>query len=280
MTAPPEPTAPDLDARLAVARDLALAAGALLLERLGRTGPVEAKAGTEFVTEADREAEALILGGLGARFPGEAVLAEESGRRGGRDGPVWCIDPLDGTTNFAHGYAFFGVSIACTDADGPLAGAVCAPYLDELYLARRGGGAAWERPRLGEGGDLGRRGPTELARALLATGFPYVRDALVDRNVRLVRDFLKAPCHGVRRGGSAAIDLCHVAAGRLDGYWEFGLRPWDTAAGTLIAREAGCLVTDAAGRDEPVPTASVVAAAPGLHDQMLRILAAAEEDTP
>ncbi|HPF70814.1 MAG TPA: inositol monophosphatase family protein [Candidatus Krumholzibacteria bacterium] len=131
-----------------------------------------------------------------------------------------------------------------------------------------------ERPAHGQCLPVGRRGPTSLDRALLATGFPYVRDGLVDRNTRLVRDFLKAPCHGVRRGGSAAIDLCHTAAGKLDGYWEFRLRAWDTAAGTLIAREAGCRVTDAQGADVAIPTASVVAAPAGLHEAMLAVIAA------
>ncbi len=266
----------DLAEQLFAARELALRAGGLLLERLGRAGLAEAKGGTEFVTEADRLAEELILEGLARRFPGDSVLAEESGASGaGRPGGrTWYVDPLDGTTNFAHGYPFFAVSIACGDTDGPLLGVVCAPYLDELYLAHRGGGAVLERPGHRQCVPLVRRAPVELERALLATGFPYVRDELVDRNTRLVRDFLKAPCHGVRRGGSAAIDLCHTAAGKLDGYWEWGLRPWDTAAGALIAREAGCRVSDADGTETAVPTASIVAAAPVLHEAMLRVIAA------
>jgi myo-inositol-1(or 4)-monophosphatase len=271
-----QPPAEDLSGPLFAAREIALEAGGLLLQRLGRAGVREAKGGTEFVTDADRAAEDLILDALARRFPDDRVLAEETGECGGDapDGRTWYIDPLDGTTNFAHGYPFFSVSIACADPSGLLLGVVCAPYLDEVYLAHRGGGAVLERPGHGACLPVGRRGPVELDRALLATGFPYVRDSLVDRNTRLVRDFLKAPCHGVRRGGSAAIDLCHTAAGRLDGYWEFRLRSWDTAAGTLIAREAGCLVTDAAGEAVEVPTASVVAAPPVLHEAMLAVIAA------
>ena len=279
----PGPAAADLAERLAVARELAVAAGGLLLERLGEAGVQAAKAGTEFVTDADREAEELVLAGISRRFPEDGVLAEESGASGACDragGRTWYVDPLDGTTNFAHGYPFFAVSIACGDADGILVGAVCAPYLDELYTASRGGGAMLERPAHRRRQGLGPRPARSLATALLATGFPYVRDATVDLNTRLVRDFLVAPCHGVRRGGSAAIDLCHTAAGKLDGYWEWRLRPWDTAAGALIAREAGCIVTDAAGAEVPVPADSVVAAAPGLHEAMLAVIAAAEGGAP
>ena len=278
----PGPAAAELAERLTVARELALAAGSLLLERLGQAGVQAAKAGTEFVTDADHEAEELVLAGLSRRFPQDSVLAEESGASvvGAGDAErTWYVDPLDGTTNFAHGYPFFAVSIACGDADGVLVGAVCAPCLDELYTASRGGGATLERPAHHRRQALGRRRQLPLASALLATGFPYVRDATVDLNTRLVRDFLVAPCHGVRRGGSAAIDLCHTAAGKLDGYWEWRLRPWDTAAGALVAREAGCVVTDAGGVAVPVPADSVVAAAPGLHAEMLAVIAAAAGGT-
>ncbi len=279
MADQPPAAAAELAEQLFAAREIALRTGAMLLERLGAAGLREAKSGTEFVTEADRRAEELILEGLARRFPADRVLAEESGESGppaGDGGRTWYVDPLDGTTNFAHGYPFFAVSMACGDRDGVLLGVVCAPYLDEVYLAHRGGGAVLERPAHGQCLPLGRRAPVQLDEALLATGFPYQRDQVVDLNTRLVRDFLKAPCHGVRRGGSAAIDLCHTAAGKLDGYWEWRLRPWDTAAGTLIARESGCLVSDATGAQPAVPTASVVAAAPGLHPAMLRIIAAAE----
>ena len=257
---------------LAALRRLALAAGDLLLAGLDLVHTLEPKQGTEFVTETDRRCEEFVLAGLAREFPGDAVEAEESGTAAGATGRTWFVDPLDGTTNFAHGYPFFCVSAGCADGHGLVLGAVYAPYLDECYLAGRGLGARLVRPRHGLERELPRRIPVALAAALLATGFPYVRDELVDRNTTLVADFLKAPCHGVRRGGSAAIDLCHVAAGRLDGYWEFRLRRWDTAAGTLVARECGALVTDAAGREEPVPSASILAAAPGLHAQMLDVL--------
>jgi len=263
----------ELSSELATVRDLALQAGEILLGSLGKVMRIEQKAATEFVTDVDRRVEDMLIAELNRRFPGESILAEESGAKQGSGDRTWYIDPLDGTTNYAHGYPFFSVSIACSDSAGLRYGTVFAPYLDELYLAEDGRGAVLERPGHGEIRDLPKRDSVPLDRALLATGFPYVRDETVDRNTALVGDFLKAHCHGVRRGGSAAIDLAHVAAGKLDGYWEWRLRPWDTAAGTLVAREAGALVTDFAGRDISIPVEHIVAAAPGLHERMREILA-------
>jgi len=258
--------------QLVVVRDLALSAGAILLDSMGRVGPIRQKHATEIVTEVDRRVEDLLVAGIRHTFAGDAIEAEESGCTAGGTGRTWYIDPLDGTTNYAHGYPIFSVSIACADADGLALAAVFAPYLDELYLAHRGGGAVLERPRHGVSAPLKPRRPVELTRALLATGFPYVRDEGVDRNTDRVRDFLKANCHGVRRGGSAAVDLVHVAAGKLDGYWETSLRSWDTAAGTLIAREAGAIVSDQAGREETLHFKNILAAAPQLHAVMCTML--------
>jgi myo-inositol-1(or 4)-monophosphatase len=263
----------EMSAELTAAHDLALQAGTILLDCLGKVETVQQKTATEFVTDVDRRVEDMLIAGLEERFPGEAILAEESGGNQIHGGRTWYVDPLDGTTNYAHGYPFFSVSIACGDPSGPVCGVVYAPYLDELYLAQAGQGASLKRPRLGEQRVLSPRRVVALNEALLATGFPYVRDEMVDRNTSLVGDFLKASCHGVRRAGSAAIDLAHVAAGKLDGYWEWKLRPWDTAAGALVAREAGALVTDFAGDEVPIPTAHILAAAPGLHDRMRDILA-------
>lgn len=261
-----------LSAEMAAVRDLALQAGKILLDSMGKIERVEKKTATEFVTDVDRKVEDMLIAGLNERFPGEAILAEESGDNPGTRERMWYVDPLDGTTNYAHGYPFFSVSIACGDASGLQLGAVFAPYLDELYLAEAGQGALMERPHHGTSRPLERREPVNLEQALLATGFPYLRDDVVDRNTELARDFLKAQCHGVRRGGSAAIDLVHVACGKLDGYWEWRLRPWDTAAGTLVAREAGAQVTDFDGFFVPIPTEHIVAGAPGLHGRMLEVL--------
>jgi myo-inositol-1(or 4)-monophosphatase len=254
-------------------RELALTAGEILLEGLGTIHVVDQKQGTEFVTEMDRRVEDFLLEELSRRFPADAIEAEETGQRTGSSGRVWYVDPLDGTTNYAHGYPFFSVSIACADADELLAGVVHAPYLDELYRAHRGGGASLERTRTGVLVPLTRRPVVGLEQALLATGFPYKRDETVDLNTGLVRDFLKAQCHGVRRGGSAALDLAHVAAGKLDGYWELNLRSWDTAAGTLVARESGAFVSDFGGNQDRLHVKNILAAAPGLHEEMLAMFA-------
>lgn len=254
-------------------RELALAAGRMLLDSMDRVGPVSRKQATELVTEVDRRVEEEVVAGLRRHFAGDAIEAEEGSGGAGTTGRTWYIDPLDGTTNYAHGHPVFAVSMACADGDGLALGAVYAPYLDELYLAHRGGGAAVERPQHGGGHPLARRQPVALTDALLATGFPYVRDAEVDRATARVAAFLKARCHGVRRAGSAAVDLVHVAAGKLDGYWETQLRPWDTAAGTLIAREAGALVTGHDGKTGALHHRDILAAAPGLHAEMLAVLA-------
>ncbi len=263
----------EMSPELTAARDLALQAGTILLDSLGKITTIEQKTATEFVTDVDRRVEDMVIAGIQERFPGDAILAEESGSNPGNGERTWYIDPLDGTTNYAHGYPFFCVSIACGAPSGLFCGVVFAPYLDELYLGQAGQGAKVHRPGHGEVRDLTPRRPVALEKALVATGFPYVRNETVDRNTGLVRDFLKAQCHGVRRAGSAAIDLAHVAAGKLDGYWEWGLRPWDTAAGSLIAREAGVLVTDFSGDDVMIPTQHILAAVPGLHDRMRQILA-------
>jgi myo-inositol-1(or 4)-monophosphatase len=264
---------PSLSADLTAVRELALQAGTILLDSLGKVELIEQKTATEFVTDVDRRVEDMIIAGLRERFPGETILAEESGNNAGTGDRTWFIDPLDGTTNYAHGYPFFAVSMACGDENGLILAAVFAPYLDELYLADAGQGAVVETPRAGGHRLLPRRGPVGLEQALLATGFPYVRDETVDHNTGLVRDFLKAKCHGVRRGGSAAVDLCHVAAGKLDGYWEWRLRPWDTAGGTLIARESGVTVTEFSGLETMIPTDHILAAVPGLHEEMKNMIA-------
>lgn len=264
-----------LDEELGVLRGLALEAGGLLLASMGNLGRVEAKTATEFVTDVDRRVEEVALAGLARHFPADAVLAEESGDHAGAgNGRTWYVDPLDGTTNYAHGHPIFAFSAGCADAEGLALGAVYLPYLDELYLARRGGGATLERPRAGEPARaLPRREPVALTAALLATGFPYQRDGAVDRTLAAVAALLKAPCHDIRRGGSAAADLVHVAAGRMDGYFELRLRKWDTAGGTLVAREAGVTVTDLAGVEVTVPSPTIVAAAPGLHARLMAVLA-------
>jgi myo-inositol-1(or 4)-monophosphatase len=250
---------------------LAMRAGGLLLEHFGQVRRVERKGAVELVTEVDRRSEELLLRALRELFPADSLEGEEGGGHRGTSGRRWYVDPLDGTTNFVHGYSHFAVSLGCCDAQGPLLGAVCAPYLDECYLAARGLGAWQRRPRAGTERRLPAREPVAFTDALLATGFSYVRDERIDRICELVRRCLRGGCHGVRRAGSAAVDLAHVGAGRLDGYFELSLRPWDVAAGILVCRETGCAVTDWRGRHEALPCAAIAAAAPGL-DRVLRDL--------
>ena len=257
---------------LHIMRAMAIAAGDLLLQNLGRLSGVDYKAANELVTDLDRRAEELLLKAVARHFPADTAVAEEGGKLAGNSGRTWYIDPLDGTTNYVHGHPFFSISLAVAESEKLVLGVVYAPYLDEMYLAGAGAGARLERPRLGLSRALPRRTAGRLQNSLLATGFPYRRDELVDRNTEYLRRFLHADCHGVRRGGSAALDLAHLAAGVLDGYWEMRLRPWDVAAGTLLAREAGCTVTDLGGQDLWLSWEEIVAAVPDVHESMLAVL--------
>lgn len=243
---------------------------------------VEHKGDVDLVTEVDRALQERILAGLAERFPGERVIAEEgaSQPRPG-DGIVWYVDPLDGTTNFVHGFPFHAVSIAAWDGDRPLCGLVGAPALGETWMAVAGQGA-WRRVPAGPWERLpATRGPA-LRDALLATGFPYARGRPARMSLALTAMALHR-ARGVRRAGSAAIDLCYVAAGRLDGYFEMTLSPWDVAAAALVAREAGRTVTDFAGRDDYLWGRRICVAPPALHGNLLRLLAdvhAAPEHNP
>ncbi len=259
---------------LQLVADMADRAGAFLLENFGRVRQIDHKGAVDLVTDVDRRSEERLLAELDRFFPDDTVEAEEGGARSGTSGRIWYVDPLDGTTNYVHGYSHFAVSIACCDAEGPLLGAVHAPYLDELYLAGRGLGVKQIRPRGGEQRVLPRRQPVALSDALIATGFSYTRDERIDRVCEWVRRFLRAGCNGMRRAGSAAVDLAHVGSGRLDGFFELSLRPWDVAAGILICRETGCRVTDMHGVELPLTHESLVAAAPGLDRVILDMLEA------
>jgi len=219
---------------------------------------------TDLVTVFDREAEARIARELAAARPDDAVVGEEGTDRAGTSGVSWYVDPIDGTTNFVYDLPLWCTSIAAGDADGMLAGAVYVPTLGELYAARRGGGATCNgRPIRCSDRD-------ELPLALVATGFAYAagrrreQAEVVTELIGHVRD--------IRRLGSAAIDLCFVAAGRYDAYFETGLNAWDAAAGELIAREAGCRSGD--HRGGPAAAGELLVAAPGIFDALSARLAA------
>lgn len=253
---------------LDTALTLAQAAGALLKKGAHHSQPAQNKGvSTDLVTQFDRAAEELIVQGLRARHPGHRILAEEGGDRGGDPhAPRWIIDPLDGTTNFAHGLPLFSVSIAC-EIDGELAvGVVAAPALGLCFAAARGQGAT----RNGE--PIRVSGTGTLDSALLVTGFPYDRRTAKESNfAQFVA--IKKKAQGVRRFGSAALDLAFTAAGCFDGYWEMRLSPWDIAAGLLLVKEAGGTVTDWRGAEVSLTRCEVLATNGRIHEAMSTVLA-------
>lgn len=241
-------------------------AGAEVLTRwFRRTGDPDLKGAVDPVTEADREAESVIVRLIGTHRPDDGILAEEGSEAEAASGRRWVIDPLDGTVNFVHGVPQCAVSIALEDPQGGLVGVVVDPFRSEEFRAERGRGAFLnDAPiRVSE-----RR---RLSQALLSTGFAYDRQ----RHGRAYTDVVAAvlaEAQGVRRSGSAVLDLAWVACGRHDGHWEFGLHPWDVAAGAILVREAGGLLTDSRGED--VRPQDVVASNGHLHEDLRRIVAA------
>ena len=225
------------------ALDIAKEAGALLLERFGRLSgaEIERKGPRDFVTAADRDAEALIVRRLSQAFPEHGILAEEGGGRDdARDRPTWVVDPLDGTTNYMHGIPFFAVSLGLVTAGRPVLGVVHAPALAQTFWGGPGQGA-WEGDR-----PISVSVTPSLPDALLATGFAYDIERLPDDNLDNLARIARV-ARGIRRFGSAALDLAYVASGRLDGYWELHLSPWDVAGGAAILLAAGGELTDFRG---------------------------------
>jgi myo-inositol-1(or 4)-monophosphatase len=270
MAEQPTPAA-DPDALRALAIEAALSAGAMLTDRAAALaagadlGIRHKDSVTDPVSEADNAAEREIVRLLTAARPGDGILGEEGqGQRDGSTGLTWVIDPLDGTVNFLYGQPTWVVSIAAVDADGPVAGVVLQPATGELFHAARGAGA-W----LGEHG-LDVRHVDELALALVATGFSYDVAARTGWGTHVAT--LLGEVRDVRRGGAAALDLCWVAAGRLDGYVEFTLNPWDWAAGHLLVTEAGGRVTEVTRTLGGERRNGLVAAGPAVHDALLGFL--------
>jgi myo-inositol-1(or 4)-monophosphatase len=254
----PQPTLSDLT-------ELARGAGAILRGGFGQSQTIQHKGRIDLVTEYDKRSEEYLIAELRRRFPEHTLYAEESGRSEGLAESIWYIDPLDGTTNFAHGFPVFAVSIAYAASGVLRLGVVYDPVRDEMFSAELGQGA-WlngEPLRVSE--------PEDLLHSLLVTGFAY-DDWVINTNLEHFIHFSKL-CQGVRRIGSAALDLCYIASGRLDGYWEISLQPWDSAAGGLIAREAGAVVTALDGDPNFLkPPYAILAAPPGLHGVMLEEL--------
>ena len=222
------------------------------------------KAANDFVSEVDREAEQAIIRTLHEAYPGHAILAEESGASGESE-YQWIVDPLDGTTNFIHGFPQFCVSIALKHRNVVTQAVIYDPTRNDLYTASRGRGAFLNDQRI----RVSKR--TQLKSSLLGTGFPFRQFEHIDAYLRILRDMM-AGAAGVRRAGSAALDLAYVAAGRLDGFWEFGLSPWDIAAGGLLITEAGGLIGGLTGENDYMETGHIVGGNPKVFVELLRAI--------
>jgi len=253
-----------LDKMEAIARKTIFEAGELIRQHIGQVAGswVYSKGPSDYVTEIDKRCESLIKEAIRKNFPDHHIMAEESENEGLQAGYTWVIDPVDGTTNFIHGFPFVAVSIAVCADKKPVLGFVLDPVRGELFSAREGKGA-WLN-----GSRLRRREKVELDRALIATGFPF-------RTKHYMDDYLKAfkaiflRVSGIRRAGAAALDLAYLAAGRVDGFWEIGLKAWDIAAGALLITEAGGVVSDFRGEDNHLLNGNVVGGAPLVYPFLL-----------
>lgn len=243
-------------------------AGRVLADRLGRTIQITNKGDIDLVTEVDLAAERVILDRIRSYYPRHSILAEESGESivtGGTSEFKWIVDPLDGTTNYAHGYPCFCVSIALERAGVLEIGVIYDPVRDELFAAERGQGATLNDR------DIKVSETYELNRALICTGFPYdVRQR--HEFARHLHNFIMH-AQGVRRDGSAALDLAYIACGRFDGFWEEGLNPWDVAAGVLLIEEAGGRISRYDGKPIDIYAPPILASNGLVHDAMIRVLA-------
>jgi myo-inositol-1(or 4)-monophosphatase len=249
----------------AVAVEIAREAGQFLRARLTSAHRIDYKGEINLVTEVDRISEEMITNKIDHLFPDHDMLAEEFTHTGKGSDFRWIIDPLDGTINYAHGYPVFCVSIALQKLDNIILGIIYNPMLEEMFVAEKGQGTLLNGRRV-----VVSNKPT-LARSLLATGFPYdVRESSVNNLDHFNAMILKA--RGIRRAGSAALDLGYLAAGRFDGFWEIKLNPWDTAAGWLMVEEAGGVVTDMRGKDYCLESAGIVASNGRIHEEMVDIL--------
>ncbi|WP_129672863.1 inositol monophosphatase family protein [Candidatus Chloroploca sp. Khr17] len=248
--------------------DLALRAGALLRAGLSSERRIEAKGRANLVTDIDQASEALIVGALKQRFPDHTLIAEEGSGHEGPSDYVWLIDPLDGTMNYLHGNPTFSVSLAVLYQGRLQIGVVYDPCRDELFAAERRKGAYCN-------GRLLRVSQVDaLYDALLTTGFPYDRFTQPDNNLR-EHNHMLLKAQEIRRPGSAALDLCYVAAGRTDAHWELGLSPWDVAAGALLIEEAGGMITDWQGQPWHPAEERMVASNGKIHAELIQELAAA-----
>lgn len=261
----PEAVCHEVRHRRDVAVEACRRAGELLMRYHGTLHTFERKGAVDLVTLADKQSEALILEALQAEFPGDTVVTEETGEHR-RDGEyLWCLDPLDGTTNFVHGHPAFAVSLGLARAGEWVAGIIVLPYFGQVYQAIRGEGA-W-----GPTGRLRVSETPDVRDSLIATGFPYRRGEVVEV---LLEDWrrLTGQCHGVRCGGAAAVDLVFVATGRYDGYFERELAPWDTAAGAVLVEEAGGRISNFRGGVFDPFDGNFLSSNGRVHEELLDVL--------
>jgi myo-inositol-1(or 4)-monophosphatase len=248
-----------------VASQAAMATGNILSRMCGQVDHITKKSDIDLVTEADLQAEKIILRILRRHFPHDNIISEEAGNDGQGSKRTWLVDPLDGTTNFAHAFPFFAVSIALEVEEEIVLGIVYNPCMREYFEAVAGKGAYLNKKPLHVSKT------SSLGESLLGTGFPYTIHDEPERVMELFEKMIVL-AQGVRRPGSAALDLCYVAAGRFDGFWEEGLKPWDTAAGVVIVKEAGGTLTTFEGEPYNPYLKSIVAANPLIHGAMIHTL--------
>ncbi len=251
---------------LNIAVRAARSAGDIILRSVDKAAhlEVERKGKNDFATEVDRLAEREIISILKAAYPEHSILAEESGEHDGNE-YQWIIDPLDGTTNFIHGFPQYAVSIALKVKGRLEVGVVYDPLRDELFTAKRGGGAMLNNRRIRT------TASTTMTGALIGTGFPFKEPQHLDAYLEMFRA-VTIDSAGIRRAGSAALDLAYLAAGRLDGFWEIGLKEWDMAAGILLVKEAGGVATDFSFNDGYLESGNVIAASPRMHQLLYQLI--------
>jgi len=251
---------------LNIAVRAARSAGDLILRSADNVGRlhIDQKGKNDYASEVDRMAEREIINIIRAAYPEHAILAEESGKHKGNDF-VWVIDPLDGTTNFLHGFPQYAVSIALKYKGRLEVGVVYDPLRDELFTAKRGGGAMLNNRRIRVTNQASLKG------ALIGTGFPFKTDQHLDAYVGMFRAITTGVA-GIRRVGAAALDLAYVAAGRLDGFWEIGLLEWDMAAGILLIKEAGGVITDFSFKDDYLVSGNVITGSPKMHQTLYQLI--------
>ncbi len=251
---------------LEVAEKTAREAGVVLLENLGKVKEIEFKAKNSLVTEVDKLSEEIIITNIKNNFPSHGIFAEESGRDSNTSPHVWLIDPIDGTTNYAHAYPFFSISIALEINGEVEVGLVYDPVKDEMFTAEKGKGAFLNGERISVSKS------NAIEHCHVCTGFMHEVEWMVEANIRHFGNFIRR-ARAVRRDGSAALDLCYVACGRFDGFWELGLNPWDTAAAVLILKEAGGHVCTFTGDEYSIYEKEILASNSIVHGQMMEILA-------